>query len=375
MWQRYGVVILKSSLWWAHSKLSWCWTMILARIGNSLQRFSCRVWILLLHVAAYSFTTISIITLIADQMITRHFSKRRGVVTDTPTTPSSLQTRNDSQKSKFEEKILANEIAESPPLSPTRASSSLLSPRDLTRFPIYTSLLRTPRPPPSIEIFAGLRSHFEVNFLEVYVQAKRQLQVRPAPITKQAAARNGLHIWRHGIELISQDEAKIWLCKRCHLARDFSHAGYVATSTAGIVKHLIDKHRISKPEKMTLGVIPIPIGFCVTCGNSKERFNPDSFKQRYVDWVIMHNIAFEAATALDTLNLLRAGARDILSKILPEAASTLSTYVADPMRDRKLKILDSLTSACSKINFSVDGWKAPTKFHYIATVSLYFSVD
>lgn len=124
----------------------------------------------------------------------------------------------------------------------------------------------------------------------------------------------------------------------------------------------MDKHPIAKPSKtITTDSLPIPIDFCATCGNNKERFDPENFKQPYVDWVFMHNVSFEAATAPDTLDLLRAGAREILSKILPEAASTLSTYVADSMAARKPNVLDSLNAARSKIKFSMDGWKAHTK--------------
>lgn len=78
------------------------------------------------------------------------------------------------------------------------------------------------------------------------------------------------------------------------------------------------------------------------------------YRQAFIDWSIAHNIAFSAATHPDTLALLRSGAYDVSSEILPNAKSTLSEWVFKSYQERLPDLLKHVKEAKSVINISCD---------------------
>jgi hypothetical protein len=119
----------------------------------------------------------------------------------------------------------------------------------------------------------------------------------------------------------------------------------------------------------------MPTNWCVECGRGSEKIDAVSFRQRYVDWVILHNLSFEAVVAPDTRNLIATGAHHELSQMLPTSGNTLSKYIVESLQSRKPFLDDSLSSARSRIHLSCDGWKSPAKFNYIAICAHYFNYD
>lgn len=117
--------------------------------------------------------------------------------------------------------------------------------------------------------------------------------------------------------------------------RNWHYGVYVASSTGGISGHLSKRHGIEEPKDESPSLPPTePIQeeeediYCKECGHRKGtdiEFNSVQYRQKYVDWVIRHNIAFYTATQPDTLELLRVGAEDVMAEILPKAKGSISS--------------------------------------------------
>lgn len=97
--------------------------------------------------------------------------------------------------------------------------------------------------------------------------------------------------------------------------------------------------------------------------------NSKRYKQQYIDWVIQHNIAFYTATSPETLELLKAGAYNVINEILPHSRITMSKWVRTSY-EKRLKITsDKLLEVECLINISADAWKGDKKRNYLAVCS------
>lgn len=161
--------------------------------------------------------------------------------------------------------------------------------------------------------------------------------------------------------------------------KDWQHGVYVGSSTGSPASHLTNKHFIKPPTEPTEKPIQEEQEletYCKTCGQRKELdFNAVLYRQQYIDWSIAHNIAFHTATHLDTLQLLRTGAHDVLSEILPDAKSTLSNWVYGSYQKRLPLLVKHVKAAYSAINISCDAWKGGNHHNYLAVCSHFIDKD
>ena len=233
------------------------------------------------------------------------------------------------------------------------------------------------------------RAKFAINWTELYFQHKRLRNPRLRMVTKQSLSKLNSYIWQYGQELTADGLSRLWVCRFCHLKRDFHHGVFKAESTNGISNHLLKQHSIKAPKDDLPPPPFLPPSLpsvqeedtethCGSCGHRKgvsEEFDGKQYKQQYIDWVIRHNLPFYMATHPDTLALLRSGAQDILAEILPKAESSLSIWVMDSYLDRLPTMVTAIKSAKSLINISCDAWKGDNKKNYLAVCSHFINKD
>ena len=89
------------------------------------------------------------------------------------------------------------------------------------------------------------------------------------------------------------------------------------------------------------------------------------YKTDLVDTIIENDLSFALIEATRFRKLLVSGRSDIQA-ILPASHNTIKAWVLDSFKSRKIQIKHKISLARSKINLSLDGWKAPNCDDYIA---------
>jgi hypothetical protein len=125
-------------------------------------------------------------------------------------------------------------------------------------------------------------------------------------------------------------------------------------------------HNVHPPEGKDLEVARKAAVHCRNCSSSLSAVipSPAVYRQQFIDWIMRHNISFEAAVAEDTRELFFLP--HTLSASLPALKTTVSTWIHESLKVRKQILVNTILSAKSKINLTFDGWKAPNHLNFIA---------
>ena len=167
-------------------------------------------------------------------------------------------------------------------------------------------------------------------------------------------------IYEHGadIEADGENNKKLWLCKDCHISRRPGQSVFKATSSSSAANHLNRKHSIFE--------VDVEESHSSTANSEQSviPFADNQYKQDLIDWIIAHDLPLNLPTHDDSRKLLSQGKPEILH-ILPKSHTTMSTWVKQSYLDRAPKIKKILDTAKSRINLSMDAWKASNKQDYL----------
>jgi hypothetical protein len=191
-------------------------------------------------------------------------------------------------------------------------------------------------------------------------------------------------IYKYGAQLTTDGNNKFWLCKFCHLRGAHNGALYASEATSSITYHLKTVHKLEE-----FGYVPLARGNpfeaakdvrsaasseSSSCylGPRRLLFDPHQFKDEYIDWVIDLDLTFRQATHRRTRALF-GGATEEVDRLIPQSATTLSTWIKDAWENedigRRAFLKNHLHSATSKIHISIDVWTSEEKTNYLAVVA------
>ncbi|KAJ6436065.1 transposase-like protein [Purpureocillium lavendulum] len=171
-------------------------------------------------------------------------------------------------------------------------------------------------------------------------------------------------IYSYGAELEHSND-KYFLCADCHTKKRYTSQLFAAESTTAAIQHLLEFHKIKRPSNSTTGDDDIDAPNAAEVFQLIMPFNEDEYKQKLIDWAIKLRLSYREVTDESTTDLLTYG-KPPLARLLPTHHSTLSRWVKDSMAARLPFIIELVQSALSRINLSIDGWRAHNRREYIA---------
>ncbi|KAJ6437614.1 LOW QUALITY PROTEIN: transposase-like protein [Purpureocillium lavendulum] len=171
-------------------------------------------------------------------------------------------------------------------------------------------------------------------------------------------------IYSYGAELEHSND-KYFLCADCHTKKRYTSQLFAAESTTAAIQHLLEFHKIKRPSNSTTGDDDIDATNAAEVFQLIMPFNEDEYKQKLIDWAIKLRLSYREVTDESTTDLLTYG-KPPLARLLPTHHSTLSRWVKDSMAARLPFIIELVQSALSRINLSIDGWRAHNRREYIA---------
>jgi hypothetical protein len=141
---------------------------------------------------------------------------------------------------------------------------------------------------------------------------------------------------------------------------------YDAKSTSSITGHLERIHEITNKDSSASSQIHLPtqVGL-IQRGLLPPPFNDLEYKKSLVDTVISCDLSFALVEDARFRQLLLSGGSEI-EVILPASHNTIKDWILDSFLSRKIQIKHKVSLARSKINISLDGWRAPNRDDYIA---------
>jgi|SRR5579871_587557 len=185
-------------------------------------------------------------------------------------------------------------------------------------------------------------------------------------------------VYQHGADLQAKGYEKLWLCRTCHLKKDYSSQLFDAKSTSSISAHLNKSHGITEPGKLsksTSSQVQGPSEMeLIRRGVLPPPFDDKEYKKNLIDAIITNDLSFASVENAQFRKLLTCG-RDEIEQALPSSHNTIKQWVLDSFQTRKIQIKDKISLAKSKINISIDGWRAPNRDDYLAICSHFISDD
>ena len=159
---------------------------------------------------------------------------------------------------------------------------------------------------------------------------------------------------------------RLWLCKRCHLARTLDDAKLINTTTH-IMTHLLTRHKINvrKDGEPSVDQQRVP-GSSDALGHSV--WEEDKLQSAWLDWAIVQDQSFANAVSPELRSLMTWNRAQLLPAI-PKSHTTLSNYIQMTLKDRKDEIRRLLQSSVSKISFSADIWTSPNHLNFLGVVA------
>ena len=128
-----------------------------------------------------------------------------------------------------------------------------------------------------------------------------------------------------------------------------------------ITFHLNSRHQIFETEQQRLKSAFHTSSASTPIPKPPKPFNDLLYKQKFIDWVIQHNISFTAAVAEDLQKLFAfsdSNNIETIAAVLPESATTLSTWIHEFWEAQRIIIENKLAVAQGKINLLFNAWKA-----------------
>ena len=232
---------------------------------------------------------------------------------------------------------------------------------------------------------------FNVDFERVYRKGKRLKPSRLGYAVRYKAYVNGRrelsNIWRHGLQLqyyeVDNTITKLWLCKLCHQSRQTSQA-WAVNGTAHIIDHVRKVHSIDPSTSFPIPSTPVQLPespFTIAAhipGSSTHTshlpWEEDHFQTCVVDWTIMRDFSFTDVTSLATRGLLTWNRTELLH-VLPDLATTLSTYTKNLFDSRKPEVIQLIQSAIGKIAVSVNVWTSANHLSFLGVVAHFVDAD
>ena len=183
-------------------------------------------------------------------------------------------------------------------------------------------------------------------------------------------------IWRYGADIEATGYSRLFVCKACYDQKANRKMIYPAEkSTSAIASHLRSKHELKPPGGDELPTPPQPKQAFHLDQYVSDPFRDLMYKEMLSLWVARHDIPFLTIRYLDTRRLLSFG-RGEIATALPQSDTTLSKWVHETYLTHKKRIIKNyLKNAVSKVNISVDGWKAPNRDNYLAICSHFISKE
>jgi hypothetical protein len=180
-------------------------------------------------------------------------------------------------------------------------------------------------------------------------------------------------IYQHGADIQAKGYEKLWLCRRCHQKKAYGSQLFNATSTSSITSHLNKVHGITNSSASSQAQSPAPIGL-VQRGLLPPPFNDLKYKKNLIDTITSCDLSFATVENARFRQLLISGCPEI-EAILPSSHTTIRDWVLDSFQSRRVQIKDKVSLARSKVNLSLDGWRAPNRDEYIAICAHFISED
>lgn len=209
---------------------------------------------------------------------------------------------------------------------------------------------------------------FDIKFdtLKYHGKLLEDVQYRPRDKRVLNTSSKISWIYQHGADLQAKDYAKLWLCRQCHENEDYGSQLFNAKSTSSAATHLENIHKVFSKKDTSEAQLHLPtqIGL-IRSGLLPPPFNDLEYKTDLVDTIIENDLSFALIEATRFRKLLVSGRSDIQA-ILPASHNTIKDWVLDSFKSRKIQIKHKISLARSKINLSLDGWKAPNRDDYIA---------
>jgi hypothetical protein len=171
-------------------------------------------------------------------------------------------------------------------------------------------------------------------------------------------------IYSHGAELEHSND-KYFLCADCHTKKRYFSQLFAAESTTAAIQHLVEFHKVKRPSISTNDDEDVDPNDIAEAFQLVMPFNEDEYKQKLIDWAIKLRLSYREVTDEATTELLTYG-KPSLARLLPTHHSTLSRWVKDSMAVRLPFVIGLVQSALSKINLSIDGWRAHNRREYVA---------
>lgn len=200
-------------------------------------------------------------------------------------------------------------------------------------------------------------------------------------ITPPSRKRPRSWIWRHG-EAITRvrDGVKCWLCRFCY--HDDQEAVVITTAepTTMAQRHLIDKHYYnSKGIYTSKKVVPAKRkNVAVQIYDQKQAqqapFDRTDFEGLYTSWALIDCLSLRQATS-PMLRELLSYRNPLLADAAPSSHPTISRWIKEYYRQAKIKVIDHLSKARSRITLSFDGWTSKSNMDLLAVIAHYIDVN
>jgi hypothetical protein len=225
---------------------------------------------------------------------------------------------------------------------------------------------------------------FEVDFKHVHhhnghLHAAHLLyQVRHKSQLK--GKREAAPIWKYGVELSYLENdlitySKLWLCWQCYLSWQLNDAKMV-NGTAHIVEHLKKVYKIDPATGLLPMTLAKPSSLWEVAAKVAESgslvahalWQEEAFQAALVNLVIVKDVSFRVAVSPEMRALLTWNWAPLLAA-LPNSHNTLTSYVVQSMRKRKVEVAAMLQAAWSQISVSVDIWTSSNHLSFLGVVA------
>jgi hypothetical protein len=221
-------------------------------------------------------------------------------------------------------------------------------------------------------------SDIQFNTLEYRGQLLKDVQYRPQNKRVLNTKTKVSWVYEHGADLQADGYEKLWLCRRCHQNQAYGSQLFDYKSTSSVATHLKKVHGITDKDNSPASSqvqlqLPTQIGR-IQSGLLPPPFNDLEYKKNLVDTIISNDLSFVLIEDARFRQLLLSGQAEI-GAILPASHNTIKEWVLDSFRSRKVEVKHKISLARSKINLSLDGWRAPNRDDYIAICAHFIDKD